>query len=36
MAETVRAQSQADQTSAGLTTIGGVTEAVTGIASYGG
>jgi len=33
MAETVRAQSQADQTSAGLTMIGGVTDAISGIAS---
>ena len=36
MAETVRAQSQADQTSAGLSMFGGVTDALGGIAAAGG
>lgn len=36
MAETVRAQSQADQTSAGLGVIGGVTNALSGVAAAGG
>ena len=36
MAETVRAQSQADQTSATLGMIGGVTDALSGVAGAGG
>ena len=36
MAETVRAQSQADQTTATLGMIGGITDSLSGIASGGG